>query len=270
LSIQTHHLYIIENRSIQVLYEALQPKVKAFGKCHCKGLIHFVDIKGIPRLFYIMIYQGRIWFSLMVMMFLLSSCTVVQKRPAPTTEERHVVLPVKEQQVRATEAFKDVLELVENSQSRLDVVPEMEKRYMDIITRYPDAPLTQEIYWMLVKMYLRDFDPPRLDDAEQIYRRFIKRYPDSPFRVSIEDVLSRFYKRNRMWDKIIQMNGRRAETFMATGRLDKPYLLLLYADALEHLNRKEDALSIYRGLIKNLPRSSTARIAQKRLDALKE
>jgi len=207
---------------------------------------------------------------LLLLIFLIpDSCTkAVQKGQTPVSGEGQARPSVKEQWIRATEEFKGVLELVENSRSRLEVLPEIEERYLEIIKRYPDAPLSQEIHWMLVKMYLRDFDPPRVDDAERTYQRFIKRYPDSPFRASIEDTLTRFYHRNRMWDRIIMLNKARVESFITTGKVDKPYLLLLYAEALENLGREGEAVEIYNALIRNFPNSSVERRAKKQMERL--
>lgn len=204
-----------------------------------------------------------------IVAIILSCAPAVQKKEA-VEQPPEKPLTVEEQREQATQAFTEVLDLVEKVEKRSDAVPEMEKRYLEIIRKYPDAPLAQEIHWRLVELYLRDFDPPRVDDALAVFDSFKKRYPDSPLKTAIEDTLTRFYAGKGMWERLIELHSYRIEKFIETGKIDSPFFLFMYAEALRNTGDTEEALKGYRWVIKTFPDSSMADMANRRIKLIEE
>lgn len=178
-------------------------------------------------------------------------------------------LPVEQQKEKANEEFAKVLEIVEKVENRSDAVPEMEKRYTNIIENYPDAPLAQEIHWRLVELYLRDYNPPRIEDAKAVFSRFKERYPQSPLKTAIEDTMTRFFAAKGMWNEILELHDYRIRKFVETGSIDSPLFLFMYAEALRNLGNKEEAIKGYNWVIKTFPGTQPADMARRRLELMK-
>lgn len=179
-------------------------------------------------------------------------------------------LTIEQQREKANQEFANVLEIVEKVEKRSDAVPEIERRYKNIIENYPDAPLAQEIHWRLVELYLRDYNPPRIEDAKAVFTTFKERYPQSPLKTAIEDTMTRFYAAKGMWDELLELHDYRIRRFVETGKIDSPFFLFMYAEALRNLGEKQEALKGYNWVIKTFPGTQMADIAKRRLELIKE
>lgn len=65
-----------------------------------------------------------------------------------------------EQQKQALEVFNRILSISQSADNNA-VRDRIADLYGQIIHDYPDAPLTQESYWRLIELYLKDYVPPR-------------------------------------------------------------------------------------------------------------
>jgi TolA-binding protein len=192
-----------------------------------------------------------------------------KKTTSPETATKRSLTP--EEQKRASlEVFKEILKAREKRPLTPETIKNVESLYWRIIREYPESPLAQESYIHLIKLYLRDYNPPQLDRAEGVYREFITTYPSSPVREKLDSLMTAYYYSNQMWKKIIEIHYDRIRRFIETGKIDNPYFLYIYSEAKLHLGDTEEAEKGYKWVIKLAPGTNTAVKAQTRLEQLRK
>lgn len=201
--------------------------------------------------------------------FILLTILVFACAPQVKREEavKPIPLPREEQEKKALEAFNNILELTETG-SREEILPRLEKAYIDIIKNYPEAPLAQESYWRLIVIYTRDYNPPKIEEAEAAYRDFINSFPDSPFRKEIEDTMVRFYYTQKLWEKLLNIQIPYIKEYIKTGELKTPVHLFYYSEAKYGLGDYKEAEKGFRTIVTLFPGSSEASVAKKRLEEI--
>ncbi len=206
---------------------------------------------------------------LLLILFSFVSCAhenVTRKETSVSEEGKD--LSVQRQQEQAFRIFNRILEVRRGAKTLEEAVRKTEPMYLEIINEYPDAPIAQESCLRLIELYLRDYNPPAVEKAEEIYRTFQKRYNQPFLKDRIEKTFTRFYYANRMWDRIIELNKKRIRKFINTGRLDDPYYLLVFSDARYYTGKVSEAVKGYRWIIQKFPQSHEAKLSEKRLELI--
>jgi len=193
-----------------------------------------------------------------------------QKRPLPSlVTGKKATLPLDEQKRLAFDVFNEIL-TVSQGEDRFANLDRMTSLYLKIVNEYPDAPLAQESFLRLVSMFLRDYDPPREDEALALYEYFLKRYPGSPLKNAVENTVSRYYYGTSQWKKLKDFVSPHIRRFVETGDLKTPVHLFFFTEAKFHLGDYREAYKGYRIIQKRFPGSSDARVAASRLAVIRE
>lgn len=211
----------------------------------------------------LIILSMRFFPSVLMVVFITSCVTPEQgppsmpERPSRPAVSRNQVLsrdlPRDEQNRMAIEVFKEMYEL-EKSTPREDIPSAMIEGYLRIIREYPRSALAEEGHWKVIKMYLRNFNPPKRKEAEELYERFLGNYPDSVILPQAQIELLQFYGRQRMWREILILSAS-----ITRSNRDKPPLLPLfyYAEANYQLDRKDEAARAFELVAERIPRNSS-------------
>jgi TolA-binding protein len=178
-------------------------------------------------------------------------------------------LSVEEQTHKANEGFEKILEIVESSE-RKSVLSEIENAYLEIIDKYPKAPITQECYWRLMSVYLTDYDPPRIQKAETLYSDFIKKYPDSVIVNWMKDDLSKNYYEKRQWKKLMAFHAPAVKQYIEKRTLSRPTEMFMYSEAKFNLDDIDEAEKGYKIVISLFPNSMEGLKAKEMLDVIKK
>lgn len=211
-----------------------------------------------------------------VLTLLFVSCAATQPsvgredKPTPPTRpvsKATVQLTIEEQQKQSLDLFNKILELSQEN-DRSTVLDKMSEIYFQIIDQYPDAPLAQESYWRLVEIYLKDYRPPRKEEALLLYQELKNRYPDSPLKDPVQSSISRFFYTNQMWNDLIAFERPYVEEFIKSGKLANPTHLFLFSEAKLNLKDVKEAYKGYKIVLKFFPQSSEAKIAQERMKTI--
>ncbi|MHC4685856.1 MAG: tetratricopeptide repeat protein, partial [Planctomycetota bacterium] len=150
------------------------------------------------------------------------------------------------------------------------VLPEIEKLYLEIITKYPDAPLARESYWRLTELYIQDYSPPDFKKAELLYQEFLMKYPTSSLNGLIKEIISKGYYKNSDWNNLLRLCTPEFNKFKEKGHKPKPSLIFMYSEANYHLGNTEEALEGYQALVKLYSRTIEGRKASIRLKEIEE
>lgn len=189
---------------------------------------------------------------------------------AAETTEGVQSLSTEDQNIKALEAFNQILELTEDSTDRASILKPLEAAYRDIISKYPKAVLSQECYWRLVMIYINEYNPPLFEKAEQAYDDFIKKYPDSQVKNLIAHTLTdAFYKQGK-WDKLLKFYAPAIKEFIRTEKLAGPSEMFLYSEAKFHTGDLVEAEKGYKIVIDRFPGSRDSSISKKRLEEIKD
>ncbi len=207
---------------------------------------------------------------LLVALLLVFSCAAPPKKavieePAKPPEEK---LPVEVQNEKAMAAYEDMLEMTIEHGKR-NVLPQLEESYKNLIASYPDAYLAQESYWRLILMNLEDYNPPRVEQAEQHYKEFLKKYPGSRMKIIIDDAMARFFYKRRLWGSLIGICSSHVREYIETGELEIPIFMFFYAEAKMGLDDLKEAKKGYKIIIRHSPGSTESKLSKKRLDEIK-
>lgn len=205
----------------------------------------------------------RFFLSLLMVMFLTSCVTPEEnppdrpERPSRPSVSRNQLsrgdLPRDEQNKKALEIFKEMYE-VERTTPREDIPSVMIEGYLRIIREYPRSALAEEAHWKIIKMYLRNFNPPRKKEAEELYESFLESYPDSVILPQAQTELLQFYGRNRMWREILVLSG----SIIRAHRDNPPLLpLFYYAESNYRLDRKDEAARAFELVAERVPGNSS-------------
>jgi hypothetical protein len=204
----------------------------------------------------------------MLMVLLAFSCAPKIKEPLPSPEPPGKKLSANEQNTLAMLEYEEILEKI-TGRGKHNMLPELEESYRDVISRYPEAYLAQESYWRLVEMNLINYNPPRLDKAEQIRNEFLAKYPNSRMTRIIDDSLVRFYHRKKYWKRLLNICSYYARKYMETKKLESPLFMFYYAEAKLNLKDFVEAEKAYRIVTRLFPGSHEARIAKEQIREIK-
>jgi tetratricopeptide (TPR) repeat protein len=216
---------------------------------------------------------------LMAVIFLFTACATAPKEEAALQIEEQAPEVKPEIFTNATnqgytptnseekslQLFNEIYKLVSSSPDKKSVLPEIEKLYLEIITKYPDAPLAKESYWRLVRVYMYDYSPPAFQKAELRYQEFSDKYPQSQLIKRIQEVISKGYYRNSDWNNLLRICTPEFNALKEKGQKPKPSLIYMYSEANFHLGNIEEAIEGYRALVKLYSRTNEGRKASIRL-----
>lgn len=178
-------------------------------------------------------------------------------------------LSVEEQNKKALEAFKTILDLSE-SDDRQAVLPQLEAAYNQVISSYPKAYLTQEIYWRLIQIYLNEYRPPAFEKAEELRSAFYKKYPDSKLKDLIDRAIADGYFKNSKWEKLAAFFVPSIKQSIESGKFTKIYDIFMFTEAKFNLNDLVEAEKGYKIVIANFPDSRESKTAKKRLEEIEQ
>ncbi len=212
--------------------------------------------------------------SLIFVLLLLISVLSVSAGPssaARSEEEKKGTadLSVEEQNKKALESFQTILELSESG-DRQTVLPQLEAAYYHVISSYPKAYLTQEVYWRLIQIYVNEYRPPAFEKAEGLRREFYKKYPDSKLGDLIDRALADGYFKNSKWEKIVAFFVPSVKQSIETGKFTKIYDIFMFTEAKFRLNDLVEAEKGYKIIIANFPDAKESKIAKKRLEEIEQ
>ncbi|MBI5141096.1 MAG: hypothetical protein HZA20_02740 [Nitrospirae bacterium] len=204
----------------------------------------------------------------------LSACAGMEKskktEPEPPQAQQPAtgdITPAEEQTRAAMKIFGEMYEVVK-SRPRAEILPEIEKGYSRIMNEYPLAGLAQEAHWKLVDLYLRDFKPPRVSEAEKVYKSLIEKYPNSPIINAAQSTFAKFYYEGGNWEQLLAFTEPVVKSY---GERPPGYLLFTCAEANKQLGRKLEAISLYRQMIGILPSGNfLAKVSAERLKEMGE
>jgi outer membrane protein assembly factor BamD (BamD/ComL family) len=205
-------------------------------------------------------------FFLLLIIFSVLSCAPdisIRKKTPPVQEKQP--LTVQEQQNESLKIFKRILEVRKSTKTLEEAIRKIEPMYLEIIEKYPQAPLAQESCLRLIELYLRDYTPPAIEKAENIYKTFMERYPQSRLRATIERTLTKFFYSRKMWKRIIELHRERIKSFIETGNIDDPYYLFVFSEARYNTGNISEAVKGYKWIIKKFPDSHDAKLSERRL-----
>lgn len=160
----------------------------------------------------------------------------------------------KEEEVKSLELFTEVLDLVESSDDRKTVLPQIEELYSKIIEQYPTAPLAQESYWKLITIYVEDYSPPEYDKAEAMYYEFIEKYPQSFIKGFIEDKIGNSYYKNKEWERLLKLTAPVYQEYIDSGVQPRASMMFMYAESQYNLGNTEEAEKVYKMTEKLFPK----------------
>lgn len=172
---------------------------------------------------------------------------------AGASERADIAQNATEEEKKSLELFMEILDIVQSSDDRQKILPDVIGRYEKIISEYPDAPLAQESYWKLITIYLDDYSPPDYDEAERLHRQFIVNYPDSFFKGIIEDTLAKSYYKNEEWNRLLSLTAPVYEEYQVSKKQPRGAFLFLYGEAQFNLGNREDAEKAYRAVVDVYP-----------------
>ncbi|MBI5407981.1 MAG: hypothetical protein HZA14_01285 [Nitrospirae bacterium] len=195
-----------------------------------------------------------IFFSICIL-----ACAAPQKKEkaeeiSPPVEKKEVKHT--EQETKSLEVFSEILELIESSENRESVLPQVEQLYGKIIKEYPEAPLAQESYWKLITLYVEDYTPPAYEKAESLYHEFTGRYPNSFVEGFIEDTLAHSYYRHADWDKLVKLCTPAYKEYIDRGIKPRASLIFMYSEANYNLGNYTEAEKGYEATVELFPKSN--------------
>jgi hypothetical protein len=206
-------------------------------------------------------------FALCVSLLVVLASCAPSVKPTPPEEPPTAKLPPEKQNDLAMLDYEKMLDMT-TERGKRNVLPELEESYREVIRKYPDAYLTQESYWRLIRLNMWDYEPPRIDEAERIREEFMQKYPNSRMINVIDDSMSRYYYTNRQWDRLLNVLKYQIRKFIETDMLESPLFMFFYAEAKYNLNDFVEAKKGYNILVNRFPGSHEARVAGDRLKEL--
>jgi tetratricopeptide (TPR) repeat protein len=185
------------------------------------------------------------WYLLLqvFIIVLIYSCAAAPKKEEikPPPAETKVAPSPTAEETKSLELFTSVLELIESTDDRKSVLPQIEVLYENIIRDYPDAPLAQESYWKLITIYVEDYSPPAYEKAEIKYNEFLKKYPQSYIKGFIDDTLGNSYYRNADWNGLLKLTTPAYQEYFEKGKQPRASMIFMYAEANYNLGNIEEA-----------------------------
>ncbi|MDO8282421.1 MAG: hypothetical protein Q7U10_07345 [Thermodesulfovibrionia bacterium] len=214
----------------------------------------------------------KIVISLIAFVFLLYGCATSPVKEMPVPEggaARKSPIPQEEQETKSINVFRELLDMSASADDRDDVLLEMQKKYLEIINNYPDAPLAQESYYRLINILLTDYYPPEFVKAESHYNDFLKRYPRSKFKYLIDTTLGTYYLKSGQWEKLSVLARDAFDDYSKSGSAGSPTLLFMYAESNYNLNNLKEAEAGYNAVIRLFPNFGDGITSKARLEEMK-
>lgn len=210
-------------------------------------------------------------FLIFVLLLLVSLLSAGLSPAALSPEEKKAAdeLSTEEQNKKALESFQSILELSESG-DRQAVLPKLEAAYYHLISSYPKAQLTQEVYWRLVQIYMNEYRPPAFEKAEGLRSEFYKKYPDSKLGDLIDRALADGYFKNSKWEKIVALFVPSIKQSITSGKFTKIYDIFMFTEAKFKLNDLVEAEKGYKIIVANFPESRESKMAKKRLEEIEQ
>lgn len=171
------------------------------------------------------------------------------------------------QNSRATAIFEKILNLAELPERNKNL-PEIEAAYREIIEDYPAASIAQECYWRLLLIYLKDYEPPQFERAENLYGKFIRKYPHSNAKNIFSDAISESYHKAQEWKKLLRFNSPAIKKFIDDGTLPRPAELFRYSEAKFHMGDLVEAEKGFKIVVVLFPHSGESEKAKKILEII--
>jgi tetratricopeptide (TPR) repeat protein len=188
--------------------------------------------------------------------------------PPPQKPKEKVVPTAREQE--SLEIFTEILDIIESSEDRQSVLPQVEELYDRIIREYPDTPLAQESYWKLITIYMEDYSPPDFEKAETRYTEFIKKYPNSILRGMVEDTLGKGYYKNAKWEELLRLCTPVYKDYIEKGKHPRASLIFMYSEANYNLGNLEEAEKGYRIVAELFPKLIVGKKSKAMLEKMKK
>lgn len=175
-----------------------------------------------------------------------------------------------EQEVQSLNVFGQILDLIQSTDERQSVLPQVETLYEKIIRDYPDAPLAQESYWKLITIYINDYSPPAYERAEARYEEFMDKYPQSALKSLVQDTIGKSYHKNAEWDRLLRLSAPEFRDYTEKGKQPRASLFYLYSEAQYNLGNLEEAERGYRVVAESFPNLIVGKKSKSMLDKMKK
>jgi len=198
--------------------------------------------------------------------------TIQHERPdevQPPQELKEKVGPTLREQ-ESLEIFTEILDLIESSEDRQTVLPQVEELYDKIIREYPDTPLAQESYWRLITIYIEDYSPPEFEKAEIRYAEFIEKYPNSILRGMVEETLGKSYYKHAKWNKLLEFCTPAFKDYLEKGKHPRASLIFMYSEANYNLGNLKEAEKGYKIVAELFPKLMVGKRSKAMLEKMKK
>lgn len=203
--------------------------------------------------------HAALLFLIPLMLFSCKAASVKKDGPQMT---------VQEQEDKAMDKFRDMLEGTKELR-REDTVPLITAGYGEVIDKYPDSFLAEESYYRLMVLNLRDYSPPREEEAERLYREYFQKYKDPRIGMAMNGDLARYYYDNNRWERLARFTTPFMREFLKSGKYGDTVFIFFYTEAKFFLKDYEEARKGYQIIKKNFPGTGNAKIAEHRLEYMK-
>ena len=198
-----------------------------------------------------------------------------QSARVETELEQEAPLSVAEQEALAQKLFIRIGTLKDYN------LEGMEKLYLQVIAQAPESRLVHESYWRLSNIYMQAFSPPKNKEAIPLLEKYLQRYPDSqaldkrfaqfatPGIPLVHKRLVYLYKQEKMWAKAADLYAQLIPNLDEANQNVLQHCIA-YGQALENCHRREEAIAVYQGYLRNTEKYSETlqRAARSRLQAL--
>ncbi len=207
---------------------------------------------------------------------LMFGCATTPTAPAPpkaeeikpVEETKKEVPPTRQKENKSLNIFAEILDLVESTDDRQSILPEVEELYERLINEYPGVPLAQESYWKLIELNLKDYDPPRIERAYLLHKEFVGKYPESILRAIIEDTLGKGLYRNAEWNKLLELCTPNYKQYIETDKHPRASLMFMYGEANFYLDNIVEAKKAYEIAAELFPKLREGQKAKAMLETL--
>jgi tetratricopeptide (TPR) repeat protein len=199
------------------------------------------------------------------LLLFISACATAPKKEEAYPGQINKTMSVEEQRKKGLEKFDEILTVRQSLRYRQDALPGMEKLYLELIDQYPDAPIAQESYWKLVESYVKDYSPPRYDEAEELYTRLVRDYPQSFFKKMVERTLGVRLRISKEWERLLRISTPAYREYIEKGTKPLPLMIFSYAESNFWLGNYEESEKAFKVLIEEFPRRSESRLPEARI-----
>ncbi len=195
---------------------------------------------------------------------------IEEKGPDKTKEKakKKTFTPTKDEK-KSLEIFSEILDLIESTNDRQSVLPQIEAAYKRIISEYPEAPLAQESYWKLIEIYLKSYSPPEYEKAEAIYSEFRGKYPKSVLKGIVDDTMGNEFYKKKEWNRLLKICTPVVNEYLDKKNTPRAALMYKCAEAHYNLGNFEEAEKGYKILADLFPKTSLGKRSISMIDRIK-